>query len=99
MDIKEKRKAVYQELKKANLYSFGIGNIQEIKYTMAGKPYVTWKGSRKYLDNFLRFNTAWTGDNTDIIGKPSGAESDYNPFFIILDDRGESAFLYWYITN
>lgn len=30
------------------------GNWQEIKYTRGGAPYVTYKGARLLLDNFLR---------------------------------------------
>ena len=30
------------------------GNWQEIKYTRAGAPYVTYKGVRLLLDNFMR---------------------------------------------
>ena len=59
------------------------GNWQEIKYTRAGAPYVTYKGVRLLLDNFMRI------DYKHYHGVYS--TSMFSSYLIELDARGERA--------
>ena len=59
------------------------GNWQEIKYTRAGAPYVTYKGARLLLDNFMR--TTYKHYNGVY------STSMFSSYLIELDTRGERA--------
>lgn len=59
------------------------GNWQEVKYTRAGAPYVTYKGVRLLLDNFMR--TTYKHYNGVY------STSMFSSYLIELDARGDRA--------
>lgn len=59
------------------------GNWQDIKYTVKGRAWVTYRGTRLYLDNFLR-------SDRPIYDGVYGV-SYFSAYLIELDARGEQA--------
>lgn len=82
-----------------------VGNWQKVKYSFSGRPFVTYRNKRYYLDTFYRIGSAWcSGEPFDIqdhAGRKAtlhGYEMEeyYKPLFLQLSDDCECARLFRY---
>ena len=98
------KEIVRDEFNKITFY--GANRYAEIRYTIPrkkeneSKPYFIHYGNREYLDEFLMWNTPWTGVVPDYMKEFHAMKNDsfFSGVVIKLSDCGESVKAFTFIS-